>query len=213
MPGPTRPHRRTTAPTARLEDAVTAPVERRPAAGGRPALEIHRSARRRRTASAAADGPVMVLRLPAGLPEAEEEQLIVRLVDRTTGTTLAAARGGDAALEARAAELADRHLDGVRATSVRWSGRMRRRHGSCTPATGAIRISRLLAGAPDHVLDHVLLHELAHLRVADHSQTFQELLDRDPHRARAEGWLAGYAAGRLAAGVPDDGPDPPPPVC
>lgn len=185
-------------------------VEHRPAAGDRPPLRIHRSTRRRRSASAAVEDGTVVVRLPAGLPAAEEEQLVARLVSRTTGAHRAAARGGDAALQARADALADAHLDGVRATSVRWSGRMRRRHGSCTPATGAIRISRALATAPDAVLDHVLLHELAHLQVPDHSPAFHALLARGPDPAWARGWLAGYAAGRLAAGAdetPDGGSD------
>ena len=142
-----------------------------------------------------------MVRLPAGLDPAEEEPLIARLVDRVTGAEQAAARGGDAQLQRRAEVLADRYLDGVRASSVRWSGRMRRRWGSCTPATGEIRIARTLAAAPDRVLDHVLLHELAHLRVPDHSAAFHELLDRWPHRRWAEGWLAGYRAGQVAAGV------------
>ena len=150
-----------------------------------------------------------MVRLPAGLPAAEEEQLIVRLVGRVTGATQAAARGGDAQLQRRADALADRYLDGVRATSVRWSGRMRRRWGSCTPATGEIRIARTLASAPDRVLDHVLLHELVHLQVPDHSTAFHDLLDRWPHRGWAEGWLAGFRAGQVAAGTEVAGDDEP----
>jgi hypothetical protein len=180
--------------------AATPPVEHRAATGQRPAMEIHRSPRRRRSASAAPRDEVVVVRLPAGLGRDEEERLIDGLVRKVTGAQRAAARGGDAALERRAAELADRYLDGVRATSVRWSGRMRRQHGSCSPAAGTIRISRELASAPAYVLDHVLVHELAHLRVPGHGPDFHALLARYPDSARARGWLEGYAAGQLAAG-------------
>jgi predicted metal-dependent hydrolase len=181
--------------------SASPPVERRPAAGGVPALEIHRSVRRRRSASAAPRDGVVVVRLPAGLPRGEEERLVADLVRKVTGASRAAARGGDAELERRAAALADRYLDGVRPTSVRWSARMRRRFGSCTPAEGTIRISRDLATAPSYVLDHVLVHELAHLQERDHGPAFHALVARFPESARATGWLEGYTAGQLAAGA------------
>lgn len=194
-------------------------LERRPAAPGRPALEIHRSERRRRSAQAYARDGQVVLRLPAGIPAAEEERLIDQLVRKVDGRTRADALGGDQALEDRAAALADRYLDGVRPTSVRWSGRMERRHGSCTPATGEIRISRDLALHPAYVLDYVLVHELAHLEFPGHPPAFHELVARYPHAERARGYLDGYAAGRLASGIPDvdDAPavgsdDPQPPL-
>jgi hypothetical protein len=182
-------------------------VEHRPATPGTPALEIHRSPRRRRSASAAPRERAIVVRLPVGLPDDEEERLIGSLVRKVTGADRASQRGGDAALERRAADLADRYLDGVRATSVRWSGRMRRRYGSCSPAEGTIRISRELASAPAYVLDHVLVHELAHLRVPGHDADFHALVDRFPGSARARGWLEGYTAGQLAAGAASPDPD------
>jgi hypothetical protein len=191
--------------------SVTAPpVERRPATTVLPALEIHRSPRRRRSASAAAHDTAIVVRLPIGIPADEEERLIASLVGKVTGADRAARRGGDAGLERRAAELADRYLDGVRPTSVRWSPRMRRRYGSCTPADGSIRISQQLASAPAYVLDHVLVHELAHLRVPGHGPDFHALLERYPDSARARGWLEGFTAGQLAAGqlTPDEDEDP-----
>jgi predicted metal-dependent hydrolase len=166
-----------------------------------PPLEIHRSHRRRRSASAAPRDGVIVVRLPAGLPSAEEERMVADLVRRVTGAARARTRGGDAELERRAAALADRYLDGVRPTSVRWSARMRRRYGSCTPAEASIRISRELASAPAYVLDHVLVHELAHLQEPGHGPPFRALVERYPDAARATGWLEGYTAGRLAAGM------------
>jgi predicted metal-dependent hydrolase len=185
------------------------PIEHRPAAGTWPALEIHRSPRRRRSAQAHAQGDTVVVRLPAGLQSAEEERLIGGLLRKVTGRAQAQALGGDAALLARAVQLADRYLDGVRPTTVRWSPRMQRRYGSCSPATGEIRISHQLASAPRWVLDAVLVHELAHLLVADHSPAFHALVARFPEADRAKGWLEGFTAGQLASGSPvaeDPGP-------
>ena len=177
-------------------------VERRPAAAGRPPLEIHRSARRRRSASASAREGVVVVRLPAGLPLDEEERIVDGLVRKVTGRIRAEALGGDEELQRRAHRLADRYLDGVRPTSVRWSARMQRQLGSCTPSTGEIRISREIASYPSWVLDYIIVHELVHLLVPEHSARFHDLVARYPRADRARGWLEGHKAGMLAAATP-----------
>jgi hypothetical protein len=179
-------------------------VERRPAAGETPALEIQRSTRRRRSASAYAREGVVVVQLPAGMPRADEERMIARLVARVVGRTRATGAGGDEALTARAAALADRYVDGVRPTSVAWSSRMRRRWGSCTVDDRTIRVSDRLAAVPDHVLDYVLVHELCHLVHPDHSPAFHALLARYPHVERARAFLDGmvHAEARLAPPAP-----------
>lgn len=135
------------------------------------------------------------------MPAADEEKMIERLVDRVVRRTSAQARGGDEQLQRRAFELADRYLDGVRPQSVRWSARMARRYGSCTPAQGSIRISDRLAGAPAWVLDYVLVHELAHLVVPTHGAQFDALVARYPRAERARGYLRGFQDGQLAAGT------------
>lgn len=166
-------------------------VEHVPAADGLPALELVRSTRRRRSATAFIRDGRIVVQLPAGLPPAREADLVRQLVDRVSGAARARAAGGDGALAARAAELADTYLDGVRPDSVAWSLRMKQRWGSCTPGTGTIRISQELAAFPAYVLDYVLVHELAHLKVPDHSAAFHALVDRFPDAERARGFLDG----------------------
>lgn len=166
-------------------------VERWPAEDGRPEIELQRSRRRRKTVSAYARDGVVVVQIPAGLPPLREEEIVADLVDRVTGSRRADAVGGDEQLAARAAELADRYLDGVRPSSVRWSDRMHRRYGSCSQADGDIRISRRLARCPEYVLDAILVHELAHLQASGHGPRFRSLVARYPHHARAEGFLEG----------------------
>ncbi len=178
--------------------------ERRPATAGRPPLEVHRSPRRTRTSQASFRDGRLVVRLPHGLSGDEEERIIADLVGKVVRRRHVADRGGDAALEARAHRLADRYLDGVRPTSVTWSSRMRHRNGSCSMPEGRIRISDSLAGYPEYVLDFVLVHELAHLQVADHSPAFHALLERYPWAERARGFLEGVVAGELAAATPSE---------
>lgn len=178
--------------------------ERWPAAPGRPPVEVIRSPRRRRTASAAVRDGVVVVRIPADLPEAAAAEVVAALVARLTGEAQAARAGGDEALARRAAELADRYLDGVRPRSVRWAGRMRSRFGSCS-TDGHIRLSREVAAFPAYVRDYLLLHELAHLVVRDHSPRFDRLLRRYPDADRAQAFLDGYQLGLARARIPDDG--------
>jgi predicted metal-dependent hydrolase len=75
--------------------------------------------------------------------------------------------------------------------TVRFSTRQNRRWGSCTVERddGRIRVTSRLAGHPNWVLDHVLLHELIHLVHPHHGPQFYELLQRDPRTDRAAGYL------------------------
>lgn len=65
---------------------------------------------------------------------------------------------------------------------------MRTRWGSCTPATGRIRVNTRLAAYPPTCLDYVVAHELTHLAEASHNKRFHSLLASvypDEARARA----------------------------
>lgn len=166
---------------------------------GTPHVEVRRSRRRRRTVSAYRDGGRTVVLIPASFSAAEEARWVDRMLARL-------ARGeqrrtvSDEALAARAARLSTRYLGGhARPESVRWVSTMDKRWASCTPAAGAIRVSERLREVPDHVLDYVLLHELAHLLVAGHGPAFWRLLGSYPRLERARGFLDGLAH---ASGLP-----------
>jgi hypothetical protein len=188
-----------------MASGATRDTERRPATAVRPELELVRSSRRRRSATAFARDGRIVVQLPAGMAAAEEERLIARLVDKVTGRARARAVGDGDRLAARAARLADAYVDGVRPTSVRWSSRMARRWGSCTPEDGSIRLSDRLAGFPGYVLDYVIVHELAHLVEPGHGRAFHAIVDRYPDAQRARGFLDGiqHAAGTVPSAEPD----------
>jgi len=65
----------------------------------------------------------------------------------------------------------------------------RRRWGSCTPR-GALYFNWRLVLAPPDVLDYVVVHELCHLRVLNHSPAFWALVaDLLPGHARQRAWL------------------------
>ncbi|MET9700165.1 M48 family metallopeptidase [Streptomyces sp. NPDC006529] len=166
------------------------------------AVEVRRSARRRRTVSAYREGDRTVVLIPARMSEAEERRWVGVMLDK-----LAAQESkrtlGDAELTERAERLSEQYFGGrARPTSVRWVTNQNTRWGSCTPAEGSIRLSHRLQGMPEYVLDYVLLHELAHLLVPGHGPGFWQLLEAYPRTERARGYLEGVAAAERLPQVP-----------
>jgi predicted metal-dependent hydrolase len=173
------------------------------AADGQP-VEVVRSARRRRTVSAYRDGDRTVILLPAQMSAAEEHQWVDAMVAKLAAKD-ARRKPGDDDLARRASLLSARYFCGkARPTSICWVGTMRSRWGSCTPVDGTIRISDRLRGAPGWVLNYVVIHELAHLLVADHSQSFWDLVAAYPKSELARGYLLGVAAAADSRAQPLD---------
>ena len=140
----------------------------------------------------------IVVSLPAHLDVAARQRTIDWLVDRLLARQRPHGALGDADLLARAVALSERYLDAVRPTSVRWVTNQSARWGSCSYATGHIRISHRLQSVPEWVLDSVLVHEVAHLSHPDHSPAFKRLAARYPRHEEASTFLAGYGLGLTA---------------
>ena len=106
----------------------------------------------------------------------------------------------DETLQTRTQELNRQYFNGrLHWRSIRYVTNQQKRFGSCTPATGTIRISHRLAAMPAWVRDYVIIHELAHLEQANHGPRFWALVNRYPETERARGYL-------MAVGLeqPDD---------
>jgi predicted metal-dependent hydrolase len=88
-------------------------------------------------------------------------------------------------LPARLRELASQHGFTVSRVSVR---SQRTLWGSCSRRQGSVSLNWRLVRMPDEVRDYILLHELAHLRHANHSRQFWRLVEsicpgfREAHR-------------------------------
>ncbi len=176
-------------PTRSRADRARVPDDR-----AEPAVEVRRSARRRRTVSAYREGDRVIVLVPARFSRADERRWVQTMLERLAASE-AKRRPSDADLAHRAAELSTRFLGG-RATpgSIRWVANQRGRWGSCTPSDRSIRISSRVQGMPGYVLDYVILHELAHLLVGGHGPDFWALLAAYPRLERARGYLDGVAA-------------------
>lgn len=150
--------------------------------------------------SAYRDGDVTVVLLPARMTRAEERRWVKLMIERLEARERRwPGRGSDAALLTRASRLAAAYLGGaVQPAGVRWVDNQNTRWGSCTPEDRTIRLSTRLREMPAWVVDYVLVHELAHLKVPGHGEDFWDLVAGYPKAERARGYLEGVAA---AAGL------------
>ena len=55
--------------------------------------------------------------------------------------------------------------------------RMKSRWGTCNHRAGHIRLNTELVTKPMHLLEYVLVHEMAHLTVPNHGRRFVALMD------------------------------------
>lgn len=159
----------------------------------RPPIEIRRSARRRRTVSARMEAGTFVVLMPAGLTHEQEQEHVESLLARRLRAEARRRLERDD-LMSRATALSERYLDGrARPTSISWVTNQLQRWGSCSPATGAIRLSTDLEQMPAWVVDSVIVHELAHLLEANHGPRFTALVRRYERVDEANAFLQGVA--------------------
>lgn len=161
-----------------------------PASTSVRAVEVRRSSKRRRTVAAKLEEGRLIVYLPSRMSKAEELEWIERMRVRLEARELRDRLNTDGDLERRAQHLNDRYFSGkLRWTSIRYVTNQNDRYGSCTTGDATIRIADCVAPMPGWVRDYVLIHELAHLLVPDHSKQFWTLVERYPLTERARGFL------------------------
>lgn len=153
------------------------------------------SARRKKTVSATVRDGMIELSVPRRMRDADIVASARGLIAKIRMRQREAERlHSDPELYERALHLARVWLGGeVMPTSVVWSERQTTLWGSCTSATGAIRISTMLQGMPQWVIDSVIVHELAHLKHGGHGQEFRDFAGRYPRMDEADAFLAGVS--------------------
>jgi predicted metal-dependent hydrolase len=160
-------------------------------------VKVIRSQNRSKTVSAELQNGMLMVRAPAHMSDAELQPVIENL-RRRLENRVRPAQQTDVELEKRAQELNRGYFNGrLRWQSIRYVENQTKRYGSCTPATGTIRLSNRLATMPAWVRDYVIVHELAHLQEANHGPRFWKLVNRYPLTERARGYL-------MAIGLEED---------
>jgi hypothetical protein len=161
-----------------------------------PEVVVRRSKQRRRTIAARLEGNRVIVMIPATLSKAQEKLEVEKIVNRLLSRTERVRRATDDDLMKRARHLSDTYLGGLaQPESVRWVSNQRARWGSCTPGERTIRLSDRLHDMPRWVVDYVLVHELAHLIEAGHTDEFWAWVHNYPHAEKAKGYLEGFSAG------------------
>ena len=152
-------------------------------------IEVRRSSRRKKTISAEIVGRALIVSVPERLSRAEEQEWVEKMAARVSRQRRRDRLNDDGELARRARELSRRYLGGVTFASIGWVTNQRSRWGSCSIDDRSIRLSLEVSEYPRWVRDYVIVHELAHLIVADHSEGFWDLVNRYPMTERARGFL------------------------
>ncbi|HHU38175.1 MAG TPA: M48 family metallopeptidase [Propionibacterium sp.] len=167
--------------------------------------EVRTSTRRTRTMTAFREGGKLIVVVPEHMTARQRREMLPPLVDRfLSKEARARPPRADGELTARALELYRAYIGPQSAgpepaIGVRWVTNMAQRWGSCTTATGEIRLSDRLQTMPNWVVDYVLLHEVAHLEEREHSVRFWELVNAHAESPRARGFLEGVDFARRHA--------------
>jgi predicted metal-dependent hydrolase len=158
-------------------------------------IRVIRSSRRKKSIGAYREQGAIVISVPARLSNSKVSAVIPELVEKIL-TKEAKERLTDSQLHERSLYLLAKYLPEFTTVpaSVTWRP-MSERWGSCTTVDRTIRISDRLNGAPEYVVDYLLVHELIHLEIADHGPAFEGLLARFEAAERASAYLEGYEAG------------------
>ncbi len=175
------------------------------------AVVIRRSARARRWRLEVPWGEPARLTVPRGMGRAEIDRVLAaqrgwvarqrrRQVPRLglRSEQVSESEGRIAAREL-VSSLVDEQAEriGVQVRRIR-IGDQRTLWGSCSPS-GTLSFNWRLVLAPLDVLEYVVVHELCHLRVPNHSPRFWTLVERHRPRWREERrWLRDYGAELLA---------------
>jgi len=160
-------------------------------------VEVKRSKRAKRNVTAYRDNDKTVVTVPTRMAKRDIDayvtELVNRLDDRDERTS------SQKALEQRARSLSRKYLgqDLLEThkvpVKIRWVTNQNSRWGSCTPDEGTIRLSHRMQRMPSYVIDSVIVHELIHLLVTDHSPAFYALMNKYPDHEKAKAYLDGYS--------------------
>lgn len=160
-------------------------------------VEVRRSKRAKRNVTAHRDNEKTVVTVPTRMARRDiadyVNELVTRLDDRDERST------SQVLLEQRARRLSKQYLTQdlfethFVPVSIRWVTNQNARWGSCTPSEGTIRLSHRMIRMPAFVIDSVIIHELIHLLITDHSEAFYALMNKYPDQEKAKAYLDGFS--------------------
>jgi len=153
-------------------------------------IKILRSRKRRRTVNARVAKDILIVRAPESIPESRLQKVIAELKARIERKQLKEELNKCENLALRAKEFNLRYFDNkLNISSIEYVTNQNSKFGCCNYRTGSIRISHRISAMPQWVRDYVIIHELAHLVIPDHSRAFWDIVNRYKFVERARGYL------------------------
>lgn len=153
-------------------------------------IKILRSKKRRRTVSARLVKDILIVRAPESISESHLQKLVAEFKTKIERKQLKEELNKDESLAQRAKEFNSQYFDNkLNISSIEYVTDQNSKFGCCNYRTGCIRISHRISAMPKWVRDYVIIHELAHLVVPDHSKAFWDIVNLYKLAERAKGYL------------------------
>ncbi|MFA5287387.1 MAG: M48 family metallopeptidase [Candidatus Omnitrophota bacterium] len=154
------------------------------------AIKILRSKKRKRTVTARIVKEILVVRAPENISESRLQKVIGELKSRIERKRLKEELNKDEKLAQRAKGFNLQYFgDKLKINSIEYVTGQNSKFGCCNYRTGCIRISHRISTMPEWVRDYVIIHELAHLVVPNHSKAFWDIVNCYKLSERARGFL------------------------
>jgi len=154
-------------------------------------IKIIKSRRRKRTACAQLKNGFLEIHLPAWISFSEEQKIVQKFIASFKKKSLSKVTS-DKELKKLAGQLNHQYFQGELKYAICWSKKQNSIQGSCAFKNKTIRISERLKKVPLWVLKGVIMHELSHLVVPNHSKKFWEIANRYPLMERSRGYLIAF---------------------
>jgi len=153
-------------------------------------VKITRTSRRKKTIAARMDNGVLCVFCPANISQDFLEKTVEKFKIKFRKQALKKQLNRDKDLRTVAAELNRKYFQGkLVVNSIEYVTDQKSKFGCCNYHKKTIRIAHCIAAMPEWVRDYVVVHELAHLLVPDHSKAFWGLVANYKLAERAKGYL------------------------
>ncbi|MCK9615038.1 MAG: M48 family metallopeptidase [Candidatus Omnitrophica bacterium] len=153
-------------------------------------VKIIRSHRRRRTVSARMINNCLVVSVPSVISEDNLTKIVSDFKLKFEKKKLKEELDRNQPLSEIASGLNKKYFNNqLKINSIEYVTTQNSKYGCCNYRDGHIRVSHKVGLMPKWVRDYVLVHEMAHLLVPNHSKAFWDIVYRYELTERARGYL------------------------
>lgn len=157
-------------------------------------MKIIRSSKRRRTVSARIVNDALLVHAPVMVSQERLQKIVADFKLRFERKKVKEELNRKQDLADSAARLNAQYFENkLKINSIEYVTGQNSRFGCCNYRNATIRISHRIGCMPRWVRDYVVIHEMAHLIVPDHSREFWKIVNRYKLAERARGYLMAAA--------------------